>query len=229
MLVILQNTSECLRVDERMSKSFQGAERIFDKSFVHKFPCTKRNSLSLSRHLRCNSKHDTHNGVHQQIYYVSKALQGAKPCYPNVDKLALAIIISGRRLRPYFQAHPIVILTDQPLPQTLGKPDVSGRLVKWFVELGEFDNKYWPRTTIKGQAVAEFATELTTLVLQEKTLKLKLWQIYVDGSSNHEAEEVGLVIEILEEEHIEFEIKLEYSPTNNEAEYEALIAGLLTT
>lgn len=53
--------------------------------------------------------------------------------------------------------------------------------------------------------------------------------IYVDGSSNHEVGGVGVVIEIREEEQIEFGIKLEYSLTNHEAKYEALIAGLLAT
>lgn len=66
-------------------------------------------------------------------------------------------------------------------------------------------------------------------VFQEEASKLEPWQIYVDGSSNHEAGGVVVVIEIPKEEQIEFRIKLEFSPTNNEVEYKALIAGLLTT
>lgn len=120
-------------------------------------------------------------------------------------------------------------MTDQPLWQTLGKPYASGRLVKWSVELGEFDIEYRPRIAIKGQAVANFVTELTTSASQEKTAKPKPWEIYVNGPSNREVGGVGVVIEILEEEQIEFGIKLEYSPMNNEAKYEAPIAGLLTT
>lgn len=120
-------------------------------------------------------------------------------------------------------------MTDQPLWQTFGKPYASGRLVKWSVELGEFDIEYRPRIAINGQAVADFVTELTTSASQEKTAKPKPWEIYVNGSSNREVGGVGVVIEILEEERIEFGIKLEYSPMNNEAKYEAPIAGLLTT
>ena len=65
-------------------------------------------------------------------------------------------------------------------------------------------------------------------ICQEEAPKSNWWQIFVDGSSTHEAGGIGMVIEIPEEERIEFGIKLEYSPMNNEAEYEALIAGLLT-
>lgn len=148
---------------------------------------------------------------------------------PDVDKLALAVIISAKKLMPYFQAHPIVIVTDQPLRQILGKSDASGRLVKWLVELGEFNIEYQPWTTIKGQAVADFVVEFTSLKSREEISKPKPWKIFIDGSSNHEAGGVGIVIEIPKEELIEFRIKLEYPATNNEAEYEALIIGLLTT
>lgn len=117
-------------------------------------------------------------------------------------------------------------MTDHPLQQNLGKLDASRRLVKWSVELNEFDIEYQPRTAIKGQTVADFIIEFTASVCQEEAPKPRWWQVYVNGSSTHEAGKVGIVIEIPKEERIEFGIKLEYSPTNNEAEYEALIAGL---
>lgn len=53
--------------------------------------------------------------------------------YPPLDKLALVVISSARRLIVYFQAHPIIIPTNHPLLQTLHKPDLSGRLAKWAI------------------------------------------------------------------------------------------------
>ncbi|KAM6543167.1 hypothetical protein CsatB_007614 [Cannabis sativa] len=54
-------------------------------------------------------------GKHQQpVYYVSKRLLGAESRYPPLEKLALCLIHASRKLRPYFQAHPIKVLTDQP-------------------------------------------------------------------------------------------------------------------
>lgn len=89
-------------------------------------------------------------GVQRPVYFVSKLLQGAEMRYSEVEKLALALVHAARRLRHYFQAHPIHVLTNHPLRQILLKPEASGRLVKWAVELGEHDISYIPRRAIKG-------------------------------------------------------------------------------
>ncbi|XP_077251992.1 uncharacterized protein LOC143891256 [Tasmannia lanceolata] len=100
---------------------------------------------------------------HQQkpIYYVSKVLHDAETRYQRVEKLVYALVMAPRKLRPYFQAHTIKVLTGQPLRQILHRPDTSGRLVKWAVELSEFDIKYLPRPAIKAQVLADFIAECT--------------------------------------------------------------------
>ncbi|XP_077232629.1 uncharacterized protein LOC143869981 [Tasmannia lanceolata] len=100
---------------------------------------------------------------HQQrpIYYVSKVLHYAETRYQRVEKLVYALVMAARKLRLYFQAHTIKVLTGQPLRQILHRPDTSGRLVKWAVELSEFDIKYLPRPAIKAQVLADFITECT--------------------------------------------------------------------
>ncbi|KAK2999828.1 hypothetical protein RJ639_023077 [Escallonia herrerae] len=100
-------------------------------------------------------------GKQRPIYYISKVLQDVETRYPRIDKVALALVISARKLRPYFQSHTVVVLTDQPLGKVLQNPDESGRLVNWSVELGEFDIKYKPRTAIKAQALSDFVVECT--------------------------------------------------------------------
>ncbi|KAL5743996.1 hypothetical protein ACOSP7_026858 [Xanthoceras sorbifolium] len=100
-------------------------------------------------------------GVQKPVYYVSKALVVTETRYPDAEKMALALIVAARKLRPYFQAHSIEILTNCPLKQILQRPEVSGRLTKWAIELSEFDVSFRPRTTIKGQAVADFIAEFT--------------------------------------------------------------------
>ncbi|KAK3014108.1 hypothetical protein RJ639_010287 [Escallonia herrerae] len=101
------------------------------------------------------------DGVQKPIYYIIKVLQDVETRYPKIDKIALALIILARRLRPYFQSHTIIVLTDQPLRKVFLSPEASGRLVNWSVELGEFDIEYKPRTTIKAQALANFIVECT--------------------------------------------------------------------
>ncbi|KAK3022811.1 hypothetical protein RJ639_047060 [Escallonia herrerae] len=126
------------------------------------------------------------DGVQKPIYYVSKVLQDVETRYPKIDKIALALIISARRLRPYFHSHTIIVLTDQPLRKVLMSPEASGRLVNWSVELGEFDLQYKPHTAVKAQALADFIVECTLpedppqLVISEVT---DPWNLYVDGSS----------------------------------------------
>ncbi|KAK3014778.1 hypothetical protein RJ639_009176 [Escallonia herrerae] len=81
---------------------------------------------------------------------VDKVLQDVETRYPKIDKISLALIMLARRLRPYFQSHAIVVLTDQPLRKVLQSPEASGRLVDWSVELREFDIHYRLRIAIKA-------------------------------------------------------------------------------
>ena len=95
------------------------------------------------------------------VYYTSKALQGTEERYPAIEKLALALVIAARKLRPYFQSHKIIILTNHPLRKAMNKPDAAGRLIQWAIELSEFDIEYHPKQAIKAQALADFIAEFT--------------------------------------------------------------------
>ena len=67
-----------------------------------------------------------------------------------MEKLAFVLVIAARRLKPYFQAHTIVVLTDKPLRKAMSSPEAAGRMVLWAIELSEFDIQYRPQTAIKG-------------------------------------------------------------------------------
>jgi hypothetical protein len=67
-------------------------------------------------------------GVQKPVHFVSKTLHGAKERYPQIEKLAFALVIALRKLRPYFQAHTIRVLTEYPLRKVMQKLDLSGRL-----------------------------------------------------------------------------------------------------
>ena len=71
------------------------------------------------------------------------------------------MVVAARKLRLYFQAHVTLVPSNHPLRQVLQNPDVSRRLTKWAIELGEFDIKFMPRIAIKGQAIANFVIEFT--------------------------------------------------------------------
>ena len=78
-----------------------------------------------------------------------------------MEKLAFTLVTTARKLKPYFQAHTIIVLKDQPLKRAMSNPEAVGRMALWAIELSEFDIQYCPRTTMKGQAVADFVTEYT--------------------------------------------------------------------
>ena len=98
--------------------------------------------------------------VQKPIYFVSKVLQGSEVRYQALEKAAFGVVFSARRLRHYFQSFEVWVMTDLPIQKVLKKPDVAGRMVKWAVELSEFDVKYEPRGPIKGQISADFVVEL---------------------------------------------------------------------
>ncbi|KAL0428392.1 UNVERIFIED_CONTAM: hypothetical protein Slati_3014000 [Sesamum latifolium] len=85
--------------------------------------------------------------------------------------MALALVITARKLRPYFLSYPMRVRTNTTLKQVLGKPKASGQLVKWAIELNEYDISYLPRTTIKAQALADFMSEMTRTTQEEVSEK----------------------------------------------------------
>ncbi|XP_057740322.1 uncharacterized protein LOC130957483 [Arachis stenosperma] len=157
------------------------------------------------------------------IYFTSKTLQNAELRYPTIEKLALALVFSARRLRPYFQSHEIHVRTDHPLHQVLQKPELAGRLVKWSVELSEFDIKYEGRTSIKSQFLAGFITEFSVSDTAEGYIE---WSLYVDGSSNPQGCGAGIILDDAHGNVIEHSLHFPFKASNNQSEYEALIAGL---
>ena len=68
--------------------------------------------------------------LHKLVYYTSQAFQGMEARYPMIEKLALALIVTSRKLHPYFQAHTILVMTDQPLQKAMGRPDATRRMVQ---------------------------------------------------------------------------------------------------
>uniref|UniRef100_A0A2N9FY66 Uncharacterized protein n=1 Tax=Fagus sylvatica TaxID=28930 RepID=A0A2N9FY66_FAGSY len=166
-------------------------------------------------------------GTQLPVYYTSRAFQGAEERYPAMEKLALALVIAARKLRPYFQSHKIIVLTNHPLRKAMNKPDAAGRLIQWAVELSEFDIEYHPRQAIKAQALADFIAEFT--VTEDEPSEEKLdegWEIEIDGSSVKGAGGVGIVFKTPEGHLLKHSTRLQYPTTNNEAEYEALLTGL---
>ena len=66
--------------------------------------------------------------VQKPVYYASWVLRGAEERYLPMEKLAFVLVTVARKLKPYFQAHTIVVLTDRPLRRAMSNLDAAGRL-----------------------------------------------------------------------------------------------------
>ena len=107
--------------------------------------------------------------VQHLVYYCSRALRGAEERYPRMEKLILALVTRARKLHPYFQAHTIEVPTEYPIKQVLYKLETSRRLMKWALELSDFDIRYKPKTAIKGKVLPDFVMEFTPTKLTQDT------------------------------------------------------------
>ena len=167
--------------------------------------------------------------VQHPVYYCSRALRGAEERYPRMEKLILDLVTAARKLRPYFQAHTIEVPTEYPMKQVLHKPETFGRLMKWAIELSEFDIRYRPKTAIKGQVLADFVMDFASVEPAgdaQAVTDLSPWKLSVDGASNAQGSGAGLILTSPEGIDIEYALRFGFHTSNNEDEYEAVIASL---
>ena len=133
--------------------------------------------------------------MQKPVYYTNRALRGAEGRYPLMGKLAFALIMASRRLRHYFQAHVITVMTDYPLKKVMNKLEAVGRLIQWAVKLSKPNIKYQSRNAIKAQALADFIAEFTPSHDDlDETEGNKTWVVHVDRSSMLHAGGIEVVL-----------------------------------
>ena len=102
--------------------------------------------------------------------------------------------------------------------------------------LSAFDIKYMPQTNIKGQVLAYLVTEFTEDFVGDEMLGSKIlvvftpslpsWEVYTNGVVNQKGSGVGIFLISTEKITVEKSLRFGFLATNNEAEYEALLAGM---
>jgi hypothetical protein len=99
--------------------------------------------------------------VHKSVYYVSEVLHEAKTRYLETHKLLYVVLVASRKLRHYFQAHRVVVVTSFPLRAILHNSNTTGNIAKWAAELAKFQLGFQPHHAIKSQVLADFIVEWT--------------------------------------------------------------------
>ncbi|GKA27239.1 reverse transcriptase domain-containing protein [Tanacetum coccineum] len=139
------------------------------------------------------------------------------------------------------------VITDSPIGQVLNNLGVLGRLAKWTVELGAYGITYVPRVAVKGQVLADFLADAPTKInvtpkvasnprvedipessnaRENLTPGPRAWRLYTDGALNNKGSKASLILIASDDVEYSYALRLNFSNSNNDAEYEALLAGL---
>jgi hypothetical protein len=164
--------------------------------------------------------------VQRPVYYMSEVLSETKARYPQVQKLLYAVVLTWCKLRHYFEAHPVTVVSSFPLGEIIRNPDAAGRIAKWSVELMGETLAYAPRKAIKSQILADFVAEWTDTQLPPPQIQAECWTLYFDGSVMKTGAGTGLLFISPLGEHMRYAVRIHFPASNNMAEYEALLCSL---
>jgi ribonuclease HI len=161
------------------------------------------------------------------IYFVSKVLSPSKKNYTELEKVLYAVLMASRKLRHYFQAYHIIVHSSQPLKDIMRNKEAIGRVRKWVAELNEFTIDYVHRSSIQSHALADFIADWMPGAQDEERINYaKTWTVFCDGSWGTFGVGAAAVLVAPSKVRNCYAVRLDFSCTNNIAEYEALLLGL---
>jgi ribonuclease HI len=164
--------------------------------------------------------------VQRPVYFISEVLSESKIRYPQIQKLLYAVILTRRKLRHYFESHPVTVVSSFPLGEIIQCREASGRIAKWAVELMGETLSFVPRKAIKSQVLVDFLAEWVDTQLPTAPIQPKLWTMYFDGSLMKTRAGAGLLFISPLGKHLRYMLRLHFPASNNVVEYEALVNGL---
>jgi hypothetical protein len=173
--------------------------------------------------------------VQKSVYYVSEVLHEAKARYLETHKLLYAMLVASRKLRHYFQAHRVVVVTSFPLRAILHNSNATGNIAKWAAELVEFQLDFQPRHAIKSQVLADFIVEWTPppsapggpnpdsdptpTEPRGPVFTRPHWTLFFDGSARQQVGGARVVLIDPNRDEVKYMVHLEFKATNNMAEF----------
>jgi hypothetical protein len=120
--------------------------------------------------------------IQRPVYFISEVLSETKIRYPQIQKLLYAVILTRRKLRHYFESHPVTVVSSFPLGEIIQCREASGRIAKWAVEIMGETISFAPRKAIKSQVLADFVAEWVDTQLPTAPIQPELWTMFFDGS-----------------------------------------------
>jgi ribonuclease HI len=164
--------------------------------------------------------------VQRPVYYISEVLSETKARYPQIQKLLYAVVLAWCKLRHYFEAHPVTVVSSFPLGEIIHNPDAADGIAKWSVELMGETLAYTLRKAIKSQILADFVIEWTDTQLPPLQIQTECWTLYFDGTVMKTGAGASLLFVSPLEEHMGYAVCVHFPASTNMAEYEALLCSL---
>ncbi|XP_073133436.1 uncharacterized protein [Henckelia pumila] len=228
--------------DESCENAFKGIKDYLMKPPVLAAPVPER-PLTLyitaqERSIGALLAQDNDDRKETALYYLSRMMTPNELNYSPIEKLCLALIFVIQKLKHYFQAHTVRLVSKaNPLKYVMSRPVLSDRLAIWYLQLQQFEIIYVPQKTVKGQALADFLAdhpipadwELSNEFSDEDVLVIEVkppWKMYFDGASNKEGAGAGVIFVTSDGEVLPYSFTLTQNCSNNVAEYQDLILGL---
>src|SRR3954464_13536249 len=164
--------------------------------------------------------------VQRPVYYLSEVLSTSKQNYPHYQKMAYGVYMSAKKLKNYFEEHPIKVICEAPIADILKHKNRSGRIAKWAIELSPYAPQFDRRDAIKSQAVADFLVDWAEVQYEPPLPNPNYWKMHFDGSKLRNGLGAGIVLTSPKKDQLRYVLQIHFAASNNVAEYEALVHGL---
>jgi ribonuclease HI len=164
--------------------------------------------------------------IQRLVYYLSEVLTISKQNYPHYQKVTYGVYMVAKKLKRYFEEHPITVVSTTPLSEIIGCKDATGRVAKWAIELAAHTIQYKPRTMIKSQIIADFFADWGEHQYLPPASDSTHWRMNFDGSKMLEGLGAGVILTSPKGDKLQYVLQMHFRASNNIAEYEALVHGL---
>jgi hypothetical protein len=160
------------------------------------------------------------------VYYLSEVLTLSKQNYPHYQKVAYSVYMAAKKLKHYFEEHPVTVVSTTPLSEIIGCKDASRRVAKWAIELAAHTIQYNPRMIIKSQIIADLSADWGEHQYLPPAPDYTHWRMHFDGSKLLGGLGAGVILTSPKGDKLQYVLQMHFRVSNNVTKYEALVHGL---